>query len=133
MNSRKDRGFTLVEIMVVVVILGMLATLVLPNVLGSQATAQDRKAKADLAAIHSTVKLYFIENGSVPTLEELIEEDDKGQAFLEGYDEVPKDPWGNPYYIAVDRDNPRNYAVWSNGPDGIEDTEDDLRSDKKQQ
>lgn len=132
MNTRKDRGFTLVEIMVVVVILGMLATIVLPNVLGSQETAKRKTAITELAQIHKAAELYYIQNNRIPTLEDMITEDDKGNAFLPGYDTVPDDPWGNPYQI-FPLDSSNKFTVWCNGPDGIEDTDDDLRSDKKQQ
>jgi general secretion pathway protein G len=131
MNTRKDRGFTLVEIMVVVVILGMLATLVLPNLLGSQEVAQQKKAITDLQQIHKAGELYYLQNpGKIPTIEDLIREDENGQAFLPGYENAPQDPWGNPYEI-FQLQGTRNFAVFSRGPDGTEDTDDDLRSDKK--
>ena len=72
-----QRGFTLVEIMVVVVILGLLATLVVPNVLGASDEANLKKAKVDVAALKGTVDMYLLRSGSreLPTWDILITPD----------------------------------------------------------
>lgn len=115
MRKRKQRGFTLIEIMVVVVIIGMLATLILPKVLGRQDEAFVAKAKSDIRAISSSVKLYKLDNFKYPAaLSELVSGGAKGRGYL---DKVPKDPWGSEYQYA----NPGTHLefdVWSVGADG---------------
>ena len=114
-QNRKQRGFTLIEIMVVVVIIGMLATLILPKVLGRQDEAFIAKAKSDIRAISSSIKLYKLDNFKYPTgLNELVSAGAKGRGYL---DKVPKDPWGKEYQYA----NPGSHLefdVWSLGADG---------------
>ena len=128
-NGRCERGFTLVEIMVVVVIIGMLAGLVAPAVLSHQADAQLSTAKADIATIHQAATYFRMKVLKTPTMEELITKDSNGEAYLPGYDEEPIDPWKNPYVIRELEG--RTFEVISLGPDGLEDTEDDLSSDRK--
>ena len=103
-SSRLPRGFTLVEIMVVVVILGILAALIVPRVVGRTDEARAVAAKQDVAAIMQALKLYRLDNGRYPTTEQgilaLVEKPQSQpvpanwQKYL---DKVPKDPWGNPY------------------------------------
>ena len=98
MQNRIQRGFTLIEIMVVVVILGMLATLILPKVLGRQDEAFIAKAKSDIRAISSSAKLYKLDNFKYPAaLNDLVSGGSKGRGYL---DKVPKDPWRNEYQYA---------------------------------
>ena len=125
-----ERGFTLVEIMVVIVILGLLATLVVPNVLRSADEADLGKAKADVAALKQTVEQYIIFNrgAGLPTWEDLITPDDRGLAWLEGYTEAPKDPYGNEYELRRGDMGRRDYEVLCWGPDGLSDTDDDISS-----
>ncbi len=129
-SSRTERGFTLVEIMVVIVILGLLATLVVPNVLRSSDQADLGKATADVASLSDTVKLYLITSGSreLPTWEDLITPDEKGYAWLEGYSQPPKDPFGNEYELRPGDRGGRNFEILCWGPDGLSDTEDDISS-----
>lgn len=123
-----ERGFTLVEIMVVVVILGLLATMVATNVFTVSETADESKAKTDLKLIHDGVKTYKLLNRRLPeSLDELIEPNEKGQSILES---LPDDPWGNPY-VLVEGETSRTFEVISWGPDGDEETEDDLSSREK--
>lgn len=100
------RGFTLIEIMVVVVILGILAAMVVPNIMGAPDEARAVKAKQDIRAIEGALKRYRLDNFRYPTTEQGLE------ALVEkptiqpepknwkpgGYlDRLPKDPWGEPY------------------------------------
>jgi general secretion pathway protein G len=102
-RPRRQDGFTLIEIMVVVVILGILAALVAPNVIGRIGDAQTNAAKADIRAIESAMKLYRMDNFRYPTTDQGIEALVQRPADAKnwptgGYlDKLPKDPWGEPY------------------------------------
>ena len=125
---RAEAGFTLVEIMVVVVILGLLATLVVQNVIGAGDTARETKAKADVRAIADAVRRYRTQTGKLPdSLETLATKDERGRSELE---ELPKDPWDHDY-ILREGDRPTEFEVISMGPDGSENTEDDISSKQK--
>src|SRR5262245_25954750 len=123
-------GFTLVEIMVVVVILGLLATLVVPAVMGASDEARETKAKTDVRALADAVRMYRVNKGKLPdTLDVLIEKDDKGRSALE---ELPKDPWDHDYILRPG-ERSTDFEVISVGPDGTENTEDDISSKLKKE
>jgi general secretion pathway protein G len=101
------RGFTLIEIMVVVVIMGILAALVVPKLMGRTDDARIIAAKQDIATIMQGLKLYRLDNHRYPTTEQglqaLITKPTAGPDAsgwkAGGYlDKLPKDPWGNPYH-----------------------------------
>jgi general secretion pathway protein G len=117
-NNRRS-GFTLAELMVVIVIIGLLATLVVPNVMKKLFTANITKAKADIQSIASAVDSYAIENaGRYPdNLEVLVTPDENGFTFLKG-EVVPKDPWGFEYGYEPPSSGNQKYRVYSNGKDG---------------
>ena len=102
--AHRTRGFTLVEIMVVVVILGILAVLIVPRVVGRTDEARTVAAKQDVAAIMQAMKLYRLDNGRYPTTEQGIAalvtkpQSEPVPANWQKYlDRIPKDPWGTPY------------------------------------
>jgi general secretion pathway protein G len=109
-SPRRARGFTLIEIMVVVVIMGVLAALVVPKLLNRTGEAKVAAAKVDIANIAQSLKLYKLDNQRYPTTEQglkaLMEKPTTGPAAngwkAGGYlEKMPKDPWGNPYqYLA---------------------------------
>jgi len=125
-GTRGQRGFTLLEIMVVVVILGILAALVVPKIISRPDEARVIAAKQDIASLMSALKLYRLDNGRYPTTEQGL------QALVVkpttspippnwkpgGYVErLPKDPWGSPYQYL----NPGVHGeidVFSYGADG---------------
>ena len=114
-DQHRQLGFTLIEIMVVVVIIGMLATMILPKVLGRQDEAFIAKAKSDIRAISSSIKLYKLDNFKYPSaLSELATAGSKGRGYL---DKVPKDPWGNEYQYSSSGSH-LDFDVWSFGADG---------------
>jgi len=101
---RRSTGFTLVEIMVVVVILGILAVLIVPRVLGRSDEARQAAAKHDIATIMQSLKLYRLDNGRYPTndqgLQALVTKPTSAPApsnWKPYLDKLPKDPWGNTY------------------------------------
>ena len=97
-RRRPNAGFSLAEMMVVIVIIGILATMVVPNVVGQLGRSQVGKAKSDIAQLVSLVDQYSIANSGVPpeTLEQLLEPVGGGQAILTRKS-LPKDPWKMPY------------------------------------
>lgn len=104
MTFRRSAGFTLVEIMVVVVILGILAVLIVPRVLGRSDEARQAAAKHDIATIMQSLKLYRLDNGRYPTndqgLQALVTKPTSSPApsnWKPYLDKLPKDPWGNTY------------------------------------
>jgi general secretion pathway protein G len=130
----RNKGFTLIEIMVVIVILGILGSFVVPNIMGSQDRANLQKAVSDINALESSLKMYKLDNYQYPTTEQGIEAlvnettiDPLPRRFPEeGYiTRLPKDPWGNDYQLL----NPGEYGkvdVFTMGPDGEAGTEDDI-------
>jgi general secretion pathway protein G len=123
-KARLPAGFTLVEIMVVVVIIGILAMLIVPRVVGRSDDARAAAAKHDLTTIFQSLKLYRLDNGRYPTSEQGLQAlVTKPQAapvppnWRPYLDKLPKDPWGNPYQYL----NPGVHGevdVFSFGADG---------------
>jgi general secretion pathway protein G len=106
LGRRLQRGFTLVEIMVVVVIIGILGALVVPKLLGRTGESRVVAAKVDISTLMQALKLYKLDNQRYPTTEQglqsLIQKPTSGPAAngwkTGGYlEKLPKDPWGNPY------------------------------------
>lgn len=127
-NSRRraEAGFTLVEVMVVVVIIGLLATVVMINVLPSQDRAMKEKARTDVAVLEQAVETYRLENLTFPTGEQGLQalvNPPPGLARPDRYREggyvrrLPQDPWGNPYQYRYPGERGR-FDVWSFGADG---------------
>ena len=125
-TAKHQKGFTLIEIMVVVVIIGILAALVVPKVMGRPDQAKVTVARGDLKAIASALEMYRLDNRSYPDtqqgLEALVQRPASGADNwnLEGYlPKVPVDPWGKPYlYLAPGTQGV--YDLWSYGADGRE-------------
>ena len=116
-------GFTLIEIMVVVFILGLLVTLVAPRIIGRTDEARQVKAKADVKAIEEALHMFKLDNGFYPTSAEglgaLVQAPPRAKRFNpDGYlPKVPQDPWGNEYVYMSDG---RDIVVLSLGADGVE-------------
>ena len=125
---RGEQGFSFLELMVVVVILGILATYIAPRFMGRTDDAKAVKAKVDISAIETALKLYKLDNGHYPTTEQgilaLVERpasepvptnwSEKG--YLEKK-KVPKDPWGRDYLYLSPGVND-DYDIVSYGADG---------------
>ena len=125
---RRDAGFTLIEIMVVIVILGLLATMVATNVLQAGDDAKIETARTSIKTIEGAVEMYVLKVGRFPqTLDDLTSEDVKGGPYLKS---IEKDPWGNDFQLRGD--NKRDFEILSYGPDGSEGSEDDISSRKKE-
>ena len=112
--KQKIQGFTLIEVMVVVVILGILAAIIVPKVMDRPDTARLVKAKTDIRAIESALNLYKLDNFNYPTTEEGLE------ALTPKYIErMANDPWGNPYlYLSPGLHGEMD--VYTLGADGLQ-------------
>ncbi|MFH1933755.1 MAG: type II secretion system major pseudopilin GspG [Pseudomonadota bacterium] len=122
------RGFTLIELMVVIVILGILAGLIIPRIMGRPEEARRMKARVQIESIETALKLYKLDNGSYPSTEQglqaLVEAPSVGQlprAWRDGgYLEkgrVPKDPWDNEFiYLSPGANS--DFDLISYGADG---------------
>ena len=99
----QERGFTLAELMVVIVIIGLLATVVVPNVVGYLFRAKRGVAEQQVANLEAAIKQFLIlNNGKYPdSLDDLVKKDQNNQSFLDS-DVVPLDPWGNPFFYHVE-------------------------------
>lgn len=101
--ERSQQGFTLLEIMVVVVIIGLLAALVVPNFMGQVDTAAINRAKQDIRTIETALQLYRLDNFRYPStddgLEALVRNPGENVApnWKQQLPRVPEDPWGMPY------------------------------------
>ncbi len=122
----RPRGFTLIEIMVVVVILAVLGALVVPRVLENVDKARVVRAQSDIRAIETALDLYRLDNYKYPTtdqgLEALVKKppDPSLTNYREGgyLKAVPKDPWGNPYHYESPGPDGEPYLIISYGRDG---------------
>lgn len=130
----KNKGFSLIEVMVVIVILGLLATLILPNVLGSADQANRQKVKSDIIALENALSQYKLDNGVFPTteqgLEALINEptiDPLPRNYRRGgyIQRLPLDPYGSEYMLLSPGEN-RDIDIFSAGEDRQPGTEDDI-------
>jgi len=111
---RKNQGFTLIEVMVVVVILSILAALIVPKVMDRPDTARLVKAQSDIRAIESALNLYRLDNFNYPTTDEGL------QALVPKYiDRLANDPWGRPYlYLSPGLHG--DMDVYTLGADGLQ-------------
>ena len=121
---RGSGGFTIVEIMVVVIIIGILATIVVANLAGRADEAKVVKAKQQIRHFETSLELYKIDNDVYPTTEEgltaLVEKPDSAKKWKKPYMKmIPKDPWGYDY-IYVSNTDEDEYDVISYGRDGRE-------------
>ena len=125
MSHSAQQGFTLIEIMVVVIIIGILAAIVAPNVIGRVDDAQIVKATAEISNIENAMKFYRLDNFAYPSSEQGIEalvtrpadpniKNWKAGGYLE---RVPSDPWGNPY-LYLNPGNEREIDIYTLGRDG---------------
>jgi general secretion pathway protein G len=120
---QRARGFTLIEIMIVVVILGILAAIVVPKIMDRPAQAKMIASKHDIRTIENALNLYRLDNHTYPTtdqgLESLVQKPSNAKSWKEGgyIDRLPKDPWGKEYQYL----NPGTHGaidIFSYGADG---------------
>ncbi len=134
-SNRQKRGFTLIELMLVVVILAVLASLIVPKFTGQSKKAKVIAAKSDISTLELAIDTFEIHMGRYPTNSEgiraLIEEPSNAEDWDGPYLKrgVPKDPWGNEYvYKQPGQHNEHGYDLYSFGPDMVQSTEDDIKN-----
>lgn len=124
---KRSQGFTLIEVMVVVVILGILAAIVVPKIMSRPEQARMVKVKQDILAIQSALDLYKLDNGVYPTtdqgLEALVKKPTstpiphnwKSDGYLQ---QIPLDPWGEQYQYVNDNEKLKIFSYGPKGKDG---------------
>lgn len=124
---KRSQGFTLIEVMVVVVILGILAAIVVPKIMSRPEQARMVKVKQDILAIQSALDLYKLDNGVYPTtdqgLDALVKKPTsspiphnwKSDGYLQ---QIPLDPWGEQYQYVNDNDRLKIFSYGPKGKDG---------------
>ncbi len=131
MIKHRQAGFTLLEILIVITILGILASLIAVRVMDRPGEARTLKAKMDIQTMENALKLYKLDNAAYPStdqgLKALVEKPAVGRVPKNwregGYLEkgvVPNDPWGNPYYYMSPGVRLEVYDLWTYGADGEE-------------
>lgn len=126
-NYRKISGFTLIEVMVVVVILGILAAIIVPKIMSRPEQARLVKVKQDIMSIQGALDLYKLDNSTYPTTDQGLQalvtkptsspqpRNWKSDGYLQ---EVPVDPWGEPYQYMNDNEKLRIFTYGPKGRDG---------------
>jgi general secretion pathway protein G len=125
-NRRRTRGFTLIEIMVVVLIIGLLAAVIVPSIMSRVDDAKISKAKQDIRSLETALQMFYLDNSKYPTTEQglaaLVQQPTdpairhwKPGGYLE---RVSKDPWQNDYQYVFPGSHGKQYDLYSLGADG---------------
>ena len=129
-------GFTMVELMAMLIIIGLLATLVVTKVASKIDQARETTTKANLKALAAAVNQFRMDTARFPTEDEgllaLIEQPSDVETWEPGgyleTTEIPKDGWGNEFIFELYPESGKQFVIRSSGPDGEQGTEDDLLS-----
>jgi general secretion pathway protein G len=130
-QPQRRRAFTLVEMLLVVTILGILAAIVLPRVVGTGDRARVQAAKTQISAFKTSLDMFEVDNGHYPRgkngLDDLVKQPKDANNWHQYMETIPLDPWQNKYlYEFPGRHNPNGYDLSSVGPDGKVGSEDDI-------
>ena len=134
-RNQRQRAFTLIELLLVLVILGILAAVVVPKFAGRTEQARVTAAQTQIATFGTALDAFEVDNGYYPKgkngLQDLVVQPRDAQNWKGPYmkNEIPLDPWGNPYvYEWPGKHNTTGYDLMSLGPDGREGGDDDITS-----
>jgi general secretion pathway protein G len=122
--NKRNRAFTLIELMVVILILAILAALIVPNVLGRTGQAKVSKAQADLSELSNAIDQFRLDCDRYPTTQEGLDALRNPPSGVTGYrgpylkQAIPMDPWNNPYIYTCPGPSGQGYQVESYGADG---------------
>jgi general secretion pathway protein G len=124
--ARRARGFTLIEIMVVVLIIGLLAAFIVPTIVSKVDEAKVAKAKGDVQALETALQMFYLDNSKYPTTEQglaaLVQQptDPTIRHWKPGgyLDRVSRDPWGYDYQYVFPGTHGKQYDLYSFGADG---------------
>lgn len=127
MNNKRQTGFTLLELMVVIVIIGLLASVVVPNLMGNKEKADQKKALADIVALENALDMYKLDNNVYPTTDQGLEAlvtkptNPTPKNYRDGgyIKRLPNDPWHNPYLYLSPGDH-GTLDIFTYGADGQE-------------
>jgi len=127
MRKERQAGFTLLELMVVIVIIGLLASMIVPNLIGNKEKADQKKTIADVVALENALDMYKLDNSRYPTTDQGLEalvvkpSNPEPRNYRDGgyIKRLPNDPWGNPYLYLSPGDH-GSIDVFSYGADGQE-------------
>lgn len=133
-NRNGRRGFTLIEMLLVVTIIGILAAIVVPKLVGRGEDAKIKATAAQITAFKTALGTFEVDNGYFPKgqngLQDLIQQPRDAQNWHGPYldsDTVPKDQWGRDFiYVCPGKHNPTSFDIMSAGPDGQAGTDDDI-------
>jgi len=131
-KSKIVNGFTLVEILLVMTIIGILAAIVIPKMVGRSEQARQTAVRADIASIKTALDAFEVDNGFYPkNLQDLLQQPNNAKnwhgPYLDADKGLPQDPWGNPYiYNYPGRHNASGFDLYSAGPDSKPGDEDDI-------
>jgi general secretion pathway protein G len=128
-----DNAFTLIELLLVLVILGVLAAIVVPKFAGRTEQARQTAAQSQIATFNTALDAFEVDNGYYPKgkngLNDLVQQPRDAQNWKGPYmkNDIPMDPWGRPYvYECPGKHNPSSYDLYSLGIDGRANSEDDI-------
>lgn len=132
MLSNSSKGFTLIEVMVVVVILSILAVFIVPKIMDKPEQARKTQARQNIRILESSLNMYKLDNFQYPSTDQGLEAlvtkpsgtPEPKNYSSEGYiDRLPKDPWGNPYQY-LNPGSKGKIDIYSLGPDGVNSDDD---------
>jgi len=124
-QPRRMGGFTLIEIMVVIVIIGLIVGIVAPGIMGQLGRAETTVAEADLRSVGTALDFFYIDHHRYPTDDEGLEvllgnSEIDGRQVAEFLNSLPEDPWGRPYYYNYPSNHGDDFDVYTFGADGRE-------------
>ncbi|MEZ5942376.1 MAG: type II secretion system major pseudopilin GspG [Planctomycetaceae bacterium] len=123
-NRRRRLGFTLLELLIVLAIIGVIAAMVVPRLFGTLDKSKINATKTSIEALEHTIDLYRVDNGYPTAISDLMQTVDKDGREIDPFlDKIPRDAWGNELHYEAKNTKAKTSrpAIWSSGPDGQDD------------